>query len=81
MTDITYIRTYEGWLSLAVVIDLYSRAVVGWSMKKSLETKIILDALTMAKWRRKPVGKSLSTRTRVVNLVVMNLIAGAKTIV
>ena len=57
VTDITYIRTYEGWLYLAVVIDLHSRAVVGWSMKKSLETKIILDALTMAKWRRKPVGE------------------------
>ena len=57
MTDITYIRTYEGWLYLAVVIDLHSRAVVGWSMKKSLETKIILDALTMAKWRRKLLGE------------------------
>ena len=42
---------------LAVVIDLYSRAVVGWSMKNSLETKIVLDALTMAKWRRKPKGE------------------------
>ena len=57
VTDITYIRTYEGWLYLAVVIDLYSRAVVGWSMKNSLETIIVLDALTMAKWRRKPEGK------------------------
>jgi len=57
VTDITYIRTYEGWLYLAVVIDLYSRAVVGWSMKNSLETKIVLDALTMAKWRRKPKGE------------------------
>ena len=57
VTDITYIRTLEGWLYLAVVIDLHSRAVVGWSMKKSLETKIILDALTMAMWRRKPVGE------------------------
>ena len=49
VSDITYIRTYEGWLYLADVIDLYSRAVVGWSMKNSLETKIVLDALTMAK--------------------------------
>ena len=57
VTDITYIRTYEGWLYLAVVIDLHSRAVVGWSMKKSLETKIILDALMMAMWRRKPDGE------------------------
>ena len=42
---------------MADVIDLYSRAVVGWSMKNSLETKIVLDALTMAKWRRKPKGE------------------------
>lgn len=52
--DITYIRTYEGWLYLAVVIDLYSRAVVGWSMKPTMATEIVLDALMMAVWRRKP---------------------------
>jgi len=54
VTDITYIRTYEGWLYLAVVIDLYSRTVVGWSMKPTMATNIVLDALTMAVWRRKP---------------------------
>ena len=54
VTDITYIRTYEGWLYLAVVIDLYSRTVVGWSMKPTMATDIVLDALTMAVWRRKP---------------------------
>jgi putative transposase len=54
VTDITYIRTYEGWLYLAVVIDLYSRAVVGWSMKSTMATEIVLDALMMAVWRRKP---------------------------
>ena len=54
VTDITYIRTYEGWLYLAVVIDLYSRAVVGWSMKPTMATDIVLDALLMAVWRRKP---------------------------
>lgn len=54
VTDITYIRTYEGWLYLAVVIDLYSRAVVGWSMKPTMATEIVLDALLMAVWRRKP---------------------------
>ena len=51
--DITYIRTYEGWLYLAVVIDLYSRSVVGWSMKPTMATEIVLDALLMAVWRRK----------------------------
>ena len=54
VTDITYIRTYEGWLYLAVVIDLYSRKVVGWSMKPRMATELVLDALTMAMWRRRP---------------------------
>ena len=54
VTDITYVRTYEGGLYLAVVIDLYSRAVVGWSMKPNMPTEIVLDALLMAVWRRKP---------------------------
>ena len=54
VTDITYISTYEGWLSVAVVIDLYLRSVVGWSMKPTMVTEIVLDALLMAVWRRKP---------------------------
>jgi putative transposase len=54
VTDITYIRTYEGWLYLTVVIDLYSRAVVGWSMKSTMATELVLDALMMAVWRRRP---------------------------
>ena len=54
VTDITYLRTYEGWLYLAVVIDLYSRAVIGWSMKATMATELVLDAVTMAVWRRRP---------------------------
>jgi putative transposase len=54
VTDITYISTFQGWLYVAVVIDLYSRAVVGWSMKPAMATEIVLDALLMAVWRRKP---------------------------
>ena len=54
VTDITYIRTYEGWLYLTVVIDLHSRAVVGWSMKSTMTTELVLDALMMAVWRRRP---------------------------
>ena len=54
VTDITYIRTYEGFLYLAVVLDLYSRMVVGWSMKASLHRDLVLDALIMAVWRRQP---------------------------
>ena len=54
VTDITYIRTHEGWLYLAVVIDLYSRAVIGWSMQSTMKTEMVLDALLMAVWRRRP---------------------------
>lgn len=54
VSDITYIRTWQGWLYLAVVIDLYSRRVVGWSMRPTLAREIVLDALMMAVWRRKP---------------------------
>ena len=54
VTDITYIRTHEGWLYLTVVIDLYSRAVVGWSMQSTMATQLVLDALMMAVWRRHP---------------------------
>lgn len=52
--DITYIPTQEGWLYLAVVIDLFSRQVVGWSMKSHLRTALVNDALLMAIWKRKP---------------------------
>lgn len=54
VTDITYIRTQEGWLYLAVVIDLFSRLVVGWSMQPRMQTDLVIQALLMAVWRRKP---------------------------
>ena len=54
VTDITYIRTHEGWLYLAVVVDLFSRLVVGWSMGSRIDTDLVLDALLMALWRRRP---------------------------
>lgn len=57
VTDITYIRTYEGWLFLAVVIDLFSRQVIGWSMQSKMHVDLVLDALVMAVWRRKPKDK------------------------
>lgn len=47
-TDITYIRTFDGWLYLAIVLDLYSRIVVGWSMKPTLTRDLVLDDLPMA---------------------------------
>jgi len=57
VTDITYIRTWQGWLYLAVVVDLYSRMVVGWSMKPTMTRELVLDALVMALWRRRPQQK------------------------
>ncbi|WP_252293749.1 IS3 family transposase [Pantoea ananatis] len=57
VTDITYIRTWQGRLYLAVVIDLFARNVVGWSMKPTLSRELALDALMMAVWRRKPDGE------------------------
>lgn len=59
VTDITYIKTYEGFAYLAVVIDLYSRRVVGWSMQSRQPTDLVLQALLMAVWRRKPTNKVL----------------------
>ena len=52
--DITYIPTLEGWLYLAVVIDLYSRQIVGWSMSDRMKAQLVNDALLMAAWKRKP---------------------------
>lgn len=57
VTDITYIRTWQEWLYLAVVIDLFARNVVGWSMKPTLSRELALDALMMTVWRRKPDGE------------------------
>ncbi|ECJ6095461.1 IS3 family transposase [Salmonella enterica] len=51
--DITYLRTGEGWLYLAVVIDLWSRSVIGWSMSSWMTAQLASDALQMALWRRK----------------------------
>ena len=52
--DISYVWTLEGWLYLAVVMDLYSRRIVGWAMDKRMKTDLVLNALTMAYWHRKP---------------------------
>src|SRR6478752_6012314 len=53
-SDITYLWTDEGWLYLAIVLDLFNREVVGWSLKPRMTTDIVTDALTMAWFRRKP---------------------------
>lgn len=52
--DITYIDTWEGFLYLAFILEVYSRRVVGWSMASHLRTDLVVDALEMALWRRSP---------------------------
>ncbi len=55
-TDITYVPTAEGWLYLAVIIDLFSRQVVGWSMQPHMKAELVTDALRMAWFRRRPAA-------------------------
>lgn len=52
-TDITYIWTAQGWLYLAIVVDLFSRKIIGWSVQDHMRTSLCQEALTMAWWRRK----------------------------
>jgi putative transposase len=60
VTDITYLPTTEGWLYLAVVLDLFSRRIIGWAFATTLETQLVLDALGMARANRSPnVGSGL----------------------
>jgi putative transposase len=56
VTDITYIRTWQGWLYLAVVMDLFSRKIVGWATGPSIRREVVLDAVLMAVRRRRPRG-------------------------
>jgi putative transposase len=54
VADITYVRTWEGWLYLSFVLDAYSRRIVGWSMSNNLRTKLVLEAVNMAIYTRRP---------------------------
>jgi transposase InsO family protein len=54
VSDITYIWTHEGWLYLAVILDLFSRQVVGWSLSNRMSRELIMNSLRMAIWRRRP---------------------------
>jgi len=56
-SDITYIDTQQGWLYLAIVMDLYSRRIVGWSMGRNMSRHLVIDALTMALASRQPDGE------------------------
>ncbi|EAW31793.1 ISPsy26, transposase orfB [marine gamma proteobacterium HTCC2143] len=54
VSDITYVRTYEGFLYVATVLDLFSRRIVGWSMDKNMDRHLVIRALLMAVWKRQP---------------------------
>jgi len=56
VTDITYLRTRQGWLSLAVVMDLFSRLIVGWAAQPTIQRDLVLNAVLMAVRRRRPRG-------------------------
>lgn len=59
VTDITYLATAEGWVYLAVVMDLFSRKIVGWSLSSSLATELVSEALRQAVQTRRPAGQEL----------------------
>ena len=54
VADITYVRTWEGWLYLSFVLDTYSRKIVGWSIANHLKTELVLDAVNMTIYNRRP---------------------------
>ena len=56
VADITYVATGEGWLYLATVLDAWSRRIVGWAMGDTLRTELVVDALNMAVWNRRPAA-------------------------
>ena len=62
VSDISYVRTYEGFLSVATVLDLFSRRIVGWSMDKSMDRHLGSRALIMAGWTPQPKEKALVHR-------------------
>lgn len=64
VADITYVPTHEGWLLLAAVMDLYSRKIVGWSMRDDLEAPLVVDAISMAITPRAEAGPRPSLRSR-----------------
>ena len=57
VADVTYVATGEGWLYLATVLDAWSRRIVGWAMGETLRTELVVDALNMAVWNRRPAAE------------------------
>lgn len=60
VTNFTYVRTYEGWLYLTIVLDLFSRQIISWSMKNHPKVDLVIDALLIAVRQRKPEAKVLN---------------------
>ena len=82
-TDITYVWTLQGWLYVAVVIDLFSRQVVGWAIDDHMKTSLCVKALQMAYWRRKPLpgllhysdrGSQYASREYRQHLAIMGMV-------
>ncbi len=59
VADLTYVKTHSGWVYVAFIIDVYSRMVVGWQASRSLRSDLAIDALEMAVWNRRRVGRDL----------------------
>jgi putative transposase len=78
VADITYVRTWEGWLYLSFVLDTYSRRVVGWSMANHLKTELVLDAVNMAIYNRRPAPGLIHTRTEAASTPRWSSVADSK---
>ena len=70
VTDITYVRTWQGWLYLAVVMDLFSRRIVGWATSATIHREVVLDAVLMAVRKRRPASHHHPLRPRRPNTAV-----------
>ncbi len=69
VADITYIRTFSGWVYAAFVMDMYSRRIVGWQVSTSLHTTLALDALEMGLWNRDRAGHTRGPRSETADLI------------
>ena len=81
VADITYLRTWEGWLYLAAIQDAFSRRIVGWAMADHMRAELVVDALQMALARRRPapglIHHSLSHKPPIARLNELNNLAGS----
>lgn len=60
MSDFTYVSTWQGWLYVAFVVDVYARRIVGWRVSRSMQTDFVLDALEQALYDRQPAADALT---------------------